>query len=131
MDLKSVISSEGRIRKANRRKMQRERKKRRAQRFGQMELKHARRGTISCMLALCSVFLLVLTFSVSYGSRGEVGLFIGILGLAALAMSVVGLLRGIEGFKERNKNYLSCKVGVAGNAVLILMFASMFIRGLF
>ena len=131
MDLRRRITKSSQVQRFNKRKMERERKKLRTKKFGQMELKHARRGVSSCMLALCSGFFLLLTLSASYISRGDVGFIVGILGLMSLVMSIIGFRRGIEGFKERNKNYISCKVGVGCNGVLVAIYVSMFIRGLF
>ena len=74
---------------------------------------------------------MLLIFSVSYISRGEVTIFIGLTGLMALAMSVAGLEQGIKGFKEREKNYVSCKGGIACNGVLLLIFTATYIRGFF
>lgn len=83
------------------------------------------------MLAFISAFLTVLIFSVSYISRGEVNILIGAAGIMALVLAVAGLLRGIEGFKERNKKYISCKAGIVCNVILLLIFLATFIRGLF
>ena len=95
-------------------KREKERRKRRIHKYGQMELKHSRRGCISCMLAVLSAFLLVSIFSVSYLRHGDVNILIGIAGLLA-----------------RNKNYITCKVGTACNGILLLIYLAIFIRGLF
>ena len=58
---------------------------------------------------------LISIFSVSYLRHGNVNILIGIAGILALVLAVSGLRRGIEGFKERNKNYITCKVGMACN----------------
>lgn len=112
-------------------KREKERRKRRIHKYGQMELKHSRRGCVSCMLAVLSAFLLISIFSVSYLRHGNVNILIGIAGLLALVLAVSGLRRGIEGFKERNKNYITCKVGTACNGILLLIYLAIFIRGLF
>lgn len=132
MGLKNRKEAAGeRAKERERRKREKEKRKRRAHKYGQTELKHSKRGTLSCMLAFISAFLTALIFSVSYISRGEVDILVGLAGLLALALAVAGLIRGIEGFKERNKNYRSCKVGVVCNAILLLVFVATFIRGLF
>ena len=102
-------------------KREKERRKRRIHKYGQMELKHSRRGCLSCMLAVLSAFLLISIFSVSYIRHGDVN----------IVLAVSGLRRGIEGFKERNKNYITCKVGTACNGILLLIYLAIFIRGLF
>ncbi|MDO4312173.1 MAG: DUF6142 family protein [Eubacteriales bacterium] len=124
-------AADDKARERQRRKREKERRRRRTYKYGQTEVKHSRRGILSCTLAFISAFLMVLIFSVSYISRGEVNIFIGLAGIMAFVIAVVGLLRGIEGFRERNKNYASCKVGVVCNGILLLAFAATFIRGLF
>ena len=59
-------------------KREKERRKRRIHKYGQMELKHSRRGCISCMLAVLSAFFLISIFSVSYLRHGNVNILIGI-----------------------------------------------------
>lgn len=123
--------AEDRAKEKERRKREKERKKRRYYKHGQVKLKHSKRGLVSSALAFTSGFLMILIFSVSYISRGDVNIFIGLTGLGVIAMSVAGLEQGIKGFKEREKNYVSCKAGIAGNAVLLLLFTATFIRGFF
>ena len=118
--------AEERAKARERRKREKERQKRRY-----YKLKHSKRGMISSGLAFTSAFLMMLIFSVSYISRGEVNIFVGLTGLMVLVMAIIGLERGIKGFKEREKNYASCKSGIVCNAVLLLIFIATYIRGFF
>ena len=43
----------------------------------------------------------------------------------------MGLLLGVRGFRERDKNYITCKVGIGANAAFLLGLTAIFIRGLF
>lgn len=112
-------------------KTEREKMKRRSRKFGQAELKHSRRGVMSCLLAGLTLFFLVLVFSLSYISRGDVSILIGVVGLGCIVLAVSGLKQGIQGFKERDKNYLTCKIGVASNGLFVLGLFIIFLRGLF
>ena len=112
-------------------KAEKEKMKRRSRKYGQVQLKHSRRGMRSTVLGVCCLFLLVLAFSASYISRGDVGLLIGFVGLFALALAVAGLKNAVQGFKEREKNYLTCNGGAALNGVLLAGLAAIFLRGLF
>ena len=111
-----------------------EREKRRKRmirtKFGQKPLRHAKKGVYSCFYALVVAVLLMLMISSAYVHKGEVNSAIGILGLGVLVMTVMGLGLGIRGFKERDKNYITCKVGIAANAVILLGLAAIYIRGL-
>lgn len=114
-----------------RRKREKERRKRRTYKYGQAKLKHSKRGLVSSGLAFTSTFLMMLIFSVSYISRGEVNILIGFTGLGVIAMSILGLEQGIKGLKEREKNYISCKGGILCNGILLLIFTATYIRGFF
>lgn len=132
MDFKNLRGiTDDKKRAREKRKRERERKKRRTLKYGQVQLKHSRRGAMSCMLAFCASFLTMLIFSVAYISRGEVTILVGAAGLIALVLSLIGFVRGIQGFKERNKNYITCKLGTGWNAVLLLILIGTLLRGMF
>ena len=128
-NLRIEAADRAKIREKKRR--ERERQRRRTHKYGQSKQKHARRGVISCTLAFIAAFLTLLIFSVSYIRRGEVNILIGLAGVMASGVAVFGIVRGVQGLKERNKNYISCKVGIACNAVLLLSFVVTYIRGYF
>ncbi len=113
----------------------REREKRRRKmirtKYGQTPLRHARKGVNSCILAVTVLFFLVLMVGTAFTSDGTVSTWIGFLGLITLILAVFGLVEGIQGFQERDKNYLTCRIGTAANGVLVLCMAGIFIRGLF
>lgn len=54
----------------------------------------------------------------------------GIVGIITAVLSGMGLNLGIRGFKERDKNYITCKVGVSLCSVVLLGMAAIFLRGL-
>ena len=98
--------------------------------YGQAPLRHARKGIYSCIYAAAVFALLFLMILISYVAKGEVGILIGLVGLGTVALSVSGLTLGIKGLKERDKNYITCKIGVACNLAILIGFAGIFIRGL-
>ena len=101
--------AEDRAKEKERHRREKERKKSRNFKHGQVKLKHSKRGLVSSGLAFTSAFLMMLIFLVSYISRGDVDILIGFTGLMVLVMSAVGVEQGIKGYKEREKNYVSCK----------------------
>ena len=77
--------------------------------YGQKTLKHARKGIQSCMMAvLCAGFLC----------------------FALLALAVYGFRLGLRGLNERDKKYITCKVGIGVNGLVLAGVAAIFIRGL-
>lgn len=112
-----------------------EREKRRKKmirtKYGQAPLKHSRKGINSCVYAGTVLFILAAMLVVSYITKGEVGVIIGFAGLATAVVAWLGLMAGVRGFRERDKNYITCKVGVTLNALLLLGLVIIFFRGLF
>ena len=98
--------------------------------FGQAPLRHARKGIYACFYGTVVLILLFLMILISYVTNGEVGILIGLVGLGTVALSAAGLVLGIRGLKERDKNYITCKVGIAMIGVFLAGLAGLFIRGL-
>ena len=111
-----------------------EREKRRKKmirtKYGQKPLRHAKKGVYSCFYAIIVGVLVMLMISSAYVHKGEINSMIGVLGLMTLAMSGMGLGLGIKGLRERDKNYITCKVGIAANALILLALVAIYIRGL-
>ncbi len=99
--------------------------------YGQAPLRHSKKGVYSCFYAVVVFILLVLMLIIAFASKGEVNILIGFIGLGTLALSFMGLLLGVRGFRERDKNYITCKVGIGANAAFLLGLTAIFIRGLF
>ena len=110
---------------------ERERRNRKNRKYGQAKLKHAKRGVISCTLSGVSLVLLAAMLAKAYFSKGTASPFIGGVGLITLILSGCGLYFGIRGFREREKDYLTCKIGVGCSSFFILGFILIFCRGLF
>ena len=66
-----------------------------------------------------------------YGQAPKANMTIGFIGLGTLALSFMGLLLGVRGFRERDKNYITCKIGAICCGLLVLGMCAIFIRGLF
>lgn len=110
---------------------ERERKKRKRRKYGQAKLKHAKRGVISCVLAGSVLLFLVALIAKAYRSSGTAASVIGGFGLVAFVLACSGVYMGTKGFREREKDYLTCKIGVGCNVFFAVIFILIFIRGLF
>ena len=106
-------------------------KKRKKRKYGQAKLKHAKKGLISCGIA-ASVFLsLTILLAIAYVSKGAASGYIGGLGMITMISTVIGIYNAIKGFKEREKDYTTCKIGLGCNIVFLLGFVAIFLRGVF
>ena len=57
-------------------------------------------------------------------------MLIGFVGLGTMALTGIGIWLGLRGLKERDRNYITCKVGIGINTAVFLGLAVIFIRGL-
>ncbi len=113
------------------REREKKRKKMIRTKYGQTPLRHARKGVTSCIVAVTVLFFLVLMIGTAFTADAELSTWFGLLGLCTLGLAVYGLLEGIRGFQERDKNYLTCRIGTIANGLLTLLLVGIFIRGFF
>ena len=119
---------------AKARKRAKEREKRRKKmirtKYGQTQRRHAKKGIKSCIYAFFAIFFLFLMIASSFVENGQVGVLMGIAGFLIFALSVSGTKMAVQGFKERDKNYITCKVGLGCNAAVLFCVFAIFVRGL-
>ena len=68
---------------------------------------------------------------IAYISAGTAAPYIGGLAFVTLILTVAGCVLAVRGLKEREKNYLTCKIGIGCNIFFIIAFIAIFCRGLF
>ena len=68
-------------------------------------------------------------FEISYRKKGDVGMILGFAGLGTMILAGIGVWLGGRGMKEREKNYITCKVGIGINLTAFLGLTAIFIRG--
>lgn len=100
-------------------------------RYGQRQKKHAKKGIQSCLLAAVAAFLVIMMLINSFKAGGEISVLYGLAGFLIPVIAWRGLMYAIRGFNEREKNYITCKIGAGCNGALIVCMCAIFIRGLF
>lgn len=106
-------------------------KHRRGRKYGRSKLKMARRGVVSCSIAGLTACAIVLLVGITYVLKGKAAGFIGGFGISAMIFTVVGIVTAVKGFKEREKNYLTCKIGIGLNIFLLVSLLIFFLGGIF
>ncbi|MDD3137982.1 MAG: DUF6142 family protein [Lachnospiraceae bacterium] len=106
-----------------------ERKSRGNRKYGQAKLKHSKKGMISCVCAGVIGLIFILIIYAAYAARGSAAGYIGGLGLSAMIFAWIGFMSGIKGLRERDKNYITCRIGIGFNIFFLLCFISLFFRG--
>lgn len=113
------------------RKREKDRRARGNRKYGQAKLKHAKRGVLSCIVAGVVGVLLCIMIGMAYTNDGTSGTYVGGLALSAMIFAGVGVYGGFRGFREREKEYVTCKIGIGLNIFYIIGFIAIFCRGLF
>ena len=86
--------------------------------------KQAGNGNLSCLFGLAGCI------AYAFVRRGEAPGIIGGITIISLILAGYGIYSAIIGFRERERSYLTCKIGIVMNAAAIISFFAVFIRGL-
>ena len=92
--------------------------------------KQAGNGNLSCLFGLGSAAVLAGCIAYAFVRRGEAPGIIGGITIISLILAGYGIYSAIIGFRERERSYLTCKIGIVMNAAAIISFFAVFIRGL-
>ncbi len=115
---------------AEERRREKERKKRGTRKYGQAELKQSRKGTLSCISGAGGLLILAGCIFYAFMARGNAHGIIGGMAIVSLILSINGIRLAIRGFGERDRNYLTCKIGLPVSSVSLVFFLAIFIGGL-
>lgn len=115
---------------AEERQREKERKKRGTRKYGQANLKQSRKGVLSCINGFDGLLILAGCIFYAFMARGNAHGIVGGLAILALVLAVNGIRLAIGGFYERERNYLTCKVGLPVSFVSVIFFLAIFIGGL-
>ena len=66
----------------------------------------------------------------AYLTRGLAAGIVGGAAVTAMIVLIYGIRSAVRGFKEREKSYLTCKIGLPANALVLLVFLAIFIGGM-
>ena len=112
------------------RQKQKERKKIGTRKYGHEKYKHSHMGIVSCSCAGAALVLLAGCILYAYLARGAAAGIVGGIAIVSLILSILGIRAAAKGFRERERNYLTCKIGLPGSVLVLLLFLVIFIGGL-
>lgn len=115
---------------AEQRQKEKERKKRGTRKYGQANLRPSRQGVISCISAAWAFVIMLGCILHAFIARGEAAGVVGGIVIFSLLLSIYGIRAAIRGFKERDRSYLPCKIGLPVNAAALILFLAIYIGGL-
>ncbi len=99
-------------------------------RYGQAKYKHSKKGMLSLIVAGITFVAFLALIITAFLLNGQSAAIIGSFGIFTMIISGMGVLTGIRGFRERDKNYLTCKIGTTINGLVLIMLIGIFIRGI-
>lgn len=111
------------------RQREKERKKRKNRKYGQAASRHSRKGILSCWEGAAAVLIIAGCILNAFFTRGEAVGVIGGIMIVSLIFIILGVRSAILGFRERDCNYLTCRIGLVLNAVALIAFLAIFIGG--
>lgn len=106
-------------------------KKRTTRKYGQIKRKHSSMGKNSCWLAAGALVLLGAAIGVAFVMRGNTAGFVGGLGILSIVIAGLGFRAAMKGFRERERNYITCKIGITANILILIGLIVIFLGGLF
>ena len=92
--------------------------------------KHSEKGVTSSVFAGIYLGIFCIAAICSLAFHGKGGLYLGAMGLIAIGLSIYGFILGLKSFSEKNRDQLFCKIGAAGNGVLMVIWLGLFLLGL-
>lgn len=117
-------------RSAEKKRREKEKRKRGTRKYGQARFKQARLGVVSCCCAAAGLFILAGCVGYAYLTRGAAAGIVGGIAVTAIIVLLYGVRSAVRGFKEREKSYLTCRIGLPANALILLVCLAIFIGGL-
>ena len=91
--------------------------------------KYSRKGIWSCVMAVLVTAVIAGLIVMAFLNKGKSAAMVGSFGVFDMILACIGIVTGVKGFKERDKNYLTCKIGIVVNGLILLALILVFIRG--
>ena len=98
--------------------------------YGEMQIKHSHMGICSCGYAVGAAIAICAAILLAYIKHGESAGFVGGIGILAIGLSVFGIHAAVKGFKERERKYITCRVGIVFNVLILLFLVVIFVGGI-
>lgn len=106
-------------------------KKQTTGKYEKKKVKHSGMGKASCWMGLLSLTLITGSILIAYVMRGKTISIVGGLGIISVVMAGSGFRAAVKGFRDRNRNYITCRIGAALNSVILFGLIIIFFRGVF
>ncbi len=78
-------------------------------------------GIVSVVIAVAAILVLFGGIYVSYRHQGNAGGIVGLIGTAAFAIALAGLIIGLRSFNDRDGYYLFSWIGTITNGIIFIL----------
>lgn len=95
------------------------------------ESKNSQKGIFSIFLGVISLLAGVVLVIISGYSRGNAPMAVGACGVVAIIASLIGVIYGIWGAKERDRDRMTAYVGFLLDLIITIAWACLFAIGLY
>ena len=102
----------------------------RRKRNGRAKFKNSRKGILSCISGAGALLILAGCILYAFLARGKAAGIVGGIVIISFLLSIWGIRCAIQGFRERDRSCLTCKIGLPVNAAALILFLAIFIGGL-
>ena len=92
--------------------------------------RHTRRGIASAIMGLIAVVSFNIVSIVSASYKGNAGMIVGIIGFLILILALLGFIRSVKAFKERDIFYRFPIIGAVLNGLMIIILFILYILAL-
>lgn len=93
--------------------------------------KHSVRGILSSVAGLAALIIFIAVLYISGKNKGNGGVVIGIAGTGALLLTIIGLVLGIKGFREKEIIFTFPIIGVVLNGLLFVTYLTVYLMGIY
>lgn len=114
---------------AAKQKKQKEKRMKVYRKYGQRTLRHSTMGLRSLLYFGVSLAILLACIGISFAMHGEAFGIIGGFGILAGVCAALGVYAAYKGTKERDRNYITCKIGLGTNILQLIGLSIIFIGG--
>lgn len=87
-------------------------------------------GIGSTVVGVSSIILFVTGIIISYKNKGNAGLIVGLIGSVVFILNTIGLVVGLQSFKERERFYLFSWIGTIMNGALWIIMCLIIVAGI-
>lgn len=90
---------------------------------------HSVKAIFSVLLGVISFVMLMVSFYLSWQNRGNLGIMIGVFGIIACMVSIIGFIMAFTSLRKKDVHLHFPLIGIVLNVVLIIVYVTIYVMG--